>query len=309
MDDQEIRRLQEEEQTYWWHVSRREVLHSVLARHAEFISASLHCHPGPTGRRPSSDSGSRPGFRVPSIRGAGKPGMTIVKILDVGCGTGENFCWLSKFGEVIGVDSSETAVMFANSAANHMSPELTEESRFNPRAESRPGRTESRGYIISKAVLGRAEDLPVETGEVDLVTAFDVLEHLSDENRVIEEWGRVLRSGGLLFISVPAYQSLFGPHDRALGHFRRYNLPPLIKLLQTNGFSIIFSSYFFCLTFPLFWLQRILVKKSSQTSVQYVAVPKWINNFLIGAGKLESWWLSFAKFPFGSSIVVLAQKK
>ncbi|MFA5967585.1 MAG: class I SAM-dependent methyltransferase [Patescibacteria group bacterium] len=266
MDDQAVRALAEEEKTYWWHISRRAILQTILNR----FHGLLFCHPE---RNDSGVEGSPP---LDSSTSLGMTREEKLRILDVGCGTGENFYWLSKFGEIVGTDTSELAVALAAQKG--------------------------------KAVLGRAEDLPVESGEFDLVTAFDVLEHLADESRVLGEWGRVLLSGGLLFISVPAYQSLFGPHDRALGHFRRYNLRPLTKLLQNNGFNIIFSSYFFCLTFPLFWLQRIFVKKSSQALVQYIAVPKWINNFLIGVGKVESWWLSFAKFPFGSSIVILAKK-
>ena len=291
MDDLEIRRLQEEEKTYWWHVSRRAILQSVLVRHAEFISAS----PVEILKRVQDDGGAQ----ARMTRGE-KP-----RILDVGCGTGGNLTWLSKFGKVTGIDSSEEAVNIANSAMNHLSPPplgggvrggvlLGRAPAFDPNSRVRQG---------------RAEDLPVENGEFDLVTAFDVLEHLSDEARSLGEWGRVLSTGGLLLISVPAYQSLFGPHDRALEHLRRYDLPQLKKILQNNDFTIVFASYFFCLTFPLFWFQRILAKKSSHTSVQYVAVPKLINSLLIGLGKIESWWLSFAKFPFGSSIIVLAKKQ
>ncbi|MBU1092516.1 hypothetical protein KJ836_02520, partial [Patescibacteria group bacterium] len=177
----------------------------------------------------------------------------------------------------------------------------------------------------------------------------------TDDAKVLQEWKRVLHSGGRLFLSVPAYQGLFGPHDRALGHLRRYNLPQLKKILQNNGFTVVFSSYFFCLTFPAFLAQRFWVrnistqnnpspsmrgvaqppltkgrsptqsglrpggrggvvqnntvrKSSSDDKSQYVDVPKWLNNFLIGFGEIESWWLSFSKFVFGSSIVVLAKK-
>jgi len=262
MDDQAVRVMAEEEKTYWWHVSRRQILQTILGRYF-----SDYCS---NGVRTNDANSSR---LVPRT----------VKIIDVGCGTGENFYWLSKFGEVTGADTNELAVKLAS----------------------------KKGRVIlgrAPAFAGQAEDLPVDNGEFDLVTAFDVLEHLKDEKRVLGEWGRVLCPGGLLFISVPAHQGLFGPHDRALGHFRRYNLRQLTKLLQTNGFHIIFSSYFFCLTFPLFWLQRTLAKKSAHTTAQYVAVPKLINNCLIGLGKIESWWLSWAKFPFGSSIVVLAKK-
>jgi len=300
MQSAEIGELAKQEKTYWWHVSRRVILQSVLSHHAKFISASFHCHPGPTGQRPSSDSGSRPGFPIES-------GMTVMNILDVGCGTGENFKWLQNFGEVTGVDSSEVSVALANSVVCPTS-NAAGVDYFIPRAQPRPGRAQSRGYISEQVVLGRAEDLPVEDKEFNLVTAFDVLEHVTDERRVLGEWGRVLSLGGLLFISVPAYQWLFGPHDRALMHYRRYNLSGLIKLLKDNGWQPLFSSYIFCLTFPLFLCQRWLAKFSRRDAQQYIAVPPWINSILIGLGKLEASWLRFGKLPFGSSIVVLARK-
>ncbi|MFH1088502.1 MAG: class I SAM-dependent methyltransferase, partial [Patescibacteria group bacterium] len=207
-----------------------------------------------------------------------------------------------KFGDVTGVDSSEMAVALANSAANHMIPELVDELHLTPRAQSR-------GYIQGKAVLGRAEDLPFENREFDLVTAFDVLEHLPDESRAIGEWGRVLRSGGVLFISVPAHQWLFGPHDRALNHYRRYELNQLLRLLIKNNFSPIFSTYIFGFSFPLFILQRGLLKNSPGRQTQYVNLPSWLNSLLISLGKLEAVWLRFSRFPFGSSIVILARKQ
>ncbi len=265
MDNQEIQRLREEEQTYWWHIARRMILESILnrflpaIRHPEFISGS-----------PSLTSKNIGLEMLKQVQHDGR------RILDVGCGTGENFQWLGKFGKVAGVDTSELAVELASQKGT--------------------------------AVLGRAEDLPFEDQVFDLVAAFDVLEHLSEEERALGEWGRVLCSRGLLFISVPACQWLFGPHDRALGHYRRYSLPELIKLLKQYGFQPIFASYIFCGTFPLFFIQRWLARYSHQDAQQYIPVPQWVNNILIGLGKAEAGWLRVAKFPFGSSIVVLARK-
>ena len=307
MQPEEIYLMRQQEGNYWWHISRRKILQSVLSRfilrHPEFISlagqAASPCHSGldPESRQKNKQKNScsfldsRPCLPVGKVR-RNDSGL---RILDVGCGTGGNFRWLRQFGEVTGVDSNETAVELANSAG-------VEGLYFTPRAESR-------GYLQTNAVWGRAEDLPFEDREFDLVTAFDVLEHLSDERRALREWGRVLHPQGLLFVSVPAYPWLFGPHDRALEHYRRYNLPDLMKLLKDNDFQPIFSSYIFCLTFPLFLFQRWLAKSSRRDIQQYIPVPKMVNDLLIGLGSIESGWLKFAKFPFGSSIVVLAKKE
>jgi len=251
--------MQQQEQSYWWHVSRRFILQTILARHAKLIV----CHSGTP--HPTSP-----------YQGEERRGSCSRQILDVGCGTGANFEWLSKFGDVTGVEINKTAVELA--------------------------------HHEGKVAWGRAEDLPVEDSKFDLVVALDVLEHLSDETRAIKEWGRVLCPHGKLFIAVPAYQGLFGPHDRALEHYRRYSLCGLNKLLRQNGFHPIFSTHIFCLTFPLFLIQRWLAKRSSVTKSQYISVPSWTNNILIGLGKIEAIWLKWFKFPFGSSIVILAKK-
>ena len=260
--------MQQQEQSYWWHISRRFILQTILNR---FRSLFL-CHSELALTRHSSCDGWVEESRDPST----SLRMTNCKILDVGCGTGTNFEWLSKFGDVVGVEISKTAVELA--------------------------------HHEGKVLWGRAEDLPVEDGEFDLITVFDVMEHLSDEVKAIKEWGRVLRPHGKLFIAVPAYQGLFGPHDRALEHYRRYSLRGLNKLLRQNSFHPIFSTYIFCLTFPLFLIQRWLAKRSSATKSQYISVPSWVNNTLIGLGKIEAIWLKWFKFPFGSSIVILAKK-
>ncbi|MBU1092078.1 class I SAM-dependent methyltransferase, partial [Patescibacteria group bacterium] len=190
MDEENILELSEQEKLYWWHISRRSILQSVLDR----FRAQFFCYPDLLLCHPERSRGiSEPVLLNSSAPSpAGESAQNDIRILDVGCGTGENFYWLSKFGEVTGADTSELAVELADQKG--------------------------------KAVLGRTEDLPFEDGTFDLVTAFDVLEHVTDDAKVLQEWKRVLHSGGRLFLSVPAYQGLFGPHDRALGHLRRYNL-------------------------------------------------------------------------------------
>ena len=67
-----------------------------------------------------------------------------------------------------------------------------------------------------------ARELPVRTGSMDLVTAFDILEHIEEDYLAAAEITRVLRPGGTALIAVPADMALWSAHDTAVGHVRRY---------------------------------------------------------------------------------------
>jgi len=70
----------------------------------------------------------------------------------------------------------------------------------------------------------------------DLVCAFEVLEHIEDDAAALREWAGRLRPGGWLLLSVPADQRRYGPADRLVGHFRRYEPEALEALL--SGFPL-----------------------------------------------------------------------
>lgn len=99
-------------------------------------------------------------------------------------------------------------------------------------------------YAVAKARV------PVQGGEVrnlsatelgdhlaDLVCAFEVLEHLQDDEAALREWVSHVRPGGHLLISVPADPARFGPMDLHAGHFRRYDGDQLAALLTQAGLT------------------------------------------------------------------------
>lgn len=64
----------------------------------------------------------------------------------------------------------------------------------------------------------------LRAGELfDLVCAFEVLEHIEEDETALKEWVARLKPGGQLLLSTPAYQHRFGPADTMAGHFRRYD--------------------------------------------------------------------------------------
>ena len=75
-------------------------------------------------------------------------------------------------------------------------------------------------------------------GSLDLVVAFDVLEHLDDDDAAVREVRRALRPGGHFVVAVPCDPALWSAHDEAVGHVRRYTRPTLTALLVRGGFAL-----------------------------------------------------------------------
>ena len=111
-------------------------------------------------------------------------GRRDLRMVDVGCGVGGMMVELRRFGDPAGLE---------------LSPEMVKIAR-------------ERGF--SQVFCGDAEQLSVRSEDLDLVTAFDCIEHLDQDQKALREFHRSLRPGGHLFLSVPAYQFLFADNDR-----------------------------------------------------------------------------------------------
>lgn len=87
-------------------------------------------------------------------------------------------------------------------------------------------------------VRADATALPVADGSVDLVVAFDVLEHIEDDETAVAHVFRALRPGGHYLVAVPCDPRLWSAHDEAVGHVRRYTRDGLERLLRRGGFEV-----------------------------------------------------------------------
>ncbi|WP_076259019.1 class I SAM-dependent methyltransferase [Intrasporangium flavum] len=85
---------------------------------------------------------------------------------------------------------------------------------------------------------GDATNLPLADASLDLVVAFDVLEHLQDDDAAVAEVRRILRPGGTYLVAVPADPRLWSSHDVAVDHVRRYTREGLLELLDRGGFEV-----------------------------------------------------------------------
>jgi len=144
-----------------------------------------------------------------------------------------------------------------------------------------------------------------------VVTCFDVIYQLNDEraSAAVSEMRRVLKPGGLLFIREPAYQWMRGAHDVAVGTHRRYTRTEMRRLLAANGLKVRRDTYANTL---LFWAaapHRLFSKWRGGVESDVKPVPRWLNRRLASFLKLEARILSKTAFPFGLSVISLAEKR
>ncbi len=111
-------------------------------------------------------------------------------------------------------------------------------------------RIDERCARVALAVQADAADLPFRDRSFDAVFILDVLEHIEGDEVALKEVRRVLRLGGSLLITVPAFMFLFGRQDRVSDHKRRYRRPALVKLVNDLGFEVQYSTYFNTVLFP-----------------------------------------------------------
>jgi ubiquinone/menaquinone biosynthesis C-methylase UbiE len=215
------------------------------------------------------------------------PPPNTLRILDIGCGTGAMSQKMTAWGEVTSADFSPLALDFC------------------------------RRRRLTRVCEADAMDLPFEDDLFDVIVALDILEHLPDDCAAMREFHRVLRPGGYVVATVPAYESLWSSHDVALMHFRRYVAGEVRDRFVAAGMQIRKLSYAMTLLFPVVWLVRrftaLREKRQSDAlrtpTASLVAVPGLANRLLVGLLRLENRVIGcLPALPFGVSVYCLAQK-
>lgn len=203
------------------------------------------------------------------------------KLLDIGCGTGANAKALEELGTVLAADASEQALQFCR----------------------------ARG--LQHTVASLSEQMGVRTESVDVVTALDVLEHVERDVEAMREILRVLKPGGILLATVPAFGFLWSEHDEALHHRRRYTMGELRNKLSLAGFETARSTYFITALFLPILVMRVwqgMVKKSVEPKTSHVILPRWANRLIEGILDMERLVCRRINLPVGVSIVAVARK-
>ncbi len=100
-----------------------------------------------------------------------------------------------------------------------------------------------------------ARTLPY-THEFDVIGAYDVLEHIEEDEAVLVRFRQALRPGGGLLLSVPQHPSLWSSQDALAHHVRRYRRGELESKLRNAGFSVLCSTSFMAVLLPILWMSR-----------------------------------------------------
>jgi SAM-dependent methyltransferase len=150
-------------------------------------------------------------------------------------------------------------------------------------------------------VRADATALPLAASSLDLVVAFDVLEHIEDDKAAAEAVYAALRPEGTFLVAVPADPKLWSAHDVAVSHVRRYTRPELLDLLTGAGFVIEDVRSWMVLLRPAVALRR---RQSSGSDLD--DPPGWLNATL-GAIVASERILPVGKLP-GVSLLVRARR-
>jgi len=151
-----------------------------------------------------------------------------------------------------------------------------------------------------------AENLPFVSGSQTRVGMFDVLEHVDDPTCLREAF-RVLKPGGLLFLSVPACPCLWSERDEIAGHRRRYTRRSLRRALTDSGFQVESMFGYQVLLLPLLVCSRWWGRGRARSVDVEDLPPPWINTLLSIPNWLEVSLIPWIRFPIGSSLVAICR--
>lgn len=203
-------------------------------------------------------------------------------VVEIGCGTGGNLQELTKYYRVMGVDMSPEAIRFASEK------------------------------IEAPVVLGDFRDvLSNSWQDIDGVLLADVLEHVEDDRRFVEDLLAGLKPGAVIVITVPAFRFLWSSHDKALGHVRRYRKGGFRALWNGLPVKEEMISYFNSLLFPAIAMARLLMNDNAEKGKEESSlkpVNPVLNAFLLWVFRMERRILHWMRLPFGVSLIAVLRK-
>lgn len=155
------------------------------------------------------------------------------------------------------------------------------------------------------------DELAFASNSFDLIVAGDFLQSVADDRGALRQIHRVLKDGGQLLLTVPAYRFLWGEDDERRSHHRRYSASDLRRKLTVSGFEVQRASYFIATAFlPLAAarLMRNIFHKSIVRDSHYARHSSAANGLMLSVAALERQLLHFINLPFGTRVVCWARK-
>jgi len=158
---------------------------------------------------------------------------------------------------------------------------------------------------------------PFNDGRFALIGLFDVLEHLSDDDKVLRHLAKMLSADGALLLTVPAYPQLWSYFDEAAHHCRRYRPADLEERLVGAGYCVEYLTPYMATLFPLIWATRKLGSRAGQHSQEDLREMVSSDLRIVpGLNGMLRWWLAGElplirrrwQLPFGTSLLAVARK-
>ena len=148
--------------------------------------------------------------------------------------------------------------------------------------------------------------------EFDVIGAFDVLEHIQEDETVLSQMYQATRPGGGILATVPHHPFLWSQADDYARHVRRYRVAELREKVKGAGFRIVRVTSFVSLLFPLLVLSRL---KERVATTDFDPHAEFKINPLVNAGfgkilDVERRAIRAGLyFPFGGSLLVVARRE
>ncbi|HLY19970.1 MAG TPA: methyltransferase domain-containing protein [Bryobacteraceae bacterium] len=200
------------------------------------------------------------------------------RVVEVGCGIGNFTGWLLDRELVVAVDVEAAC-----------------SERLKERYSGRPNLHALVCEPGSRTFAGIARFGP------DCCVCLNVLEHIEDDRGALEAMASILQPGGAILLLTPAHRSLYGPIDRNLEHFRRYDRPAITALARAAGLGIDKLHYVNAIGFFGWWINAHVFRRQQQSAVQIEIFDRWIVPWM---SRLEA----IAPPPFGQSLFAVLRK-
>ena len=210
------------------------------------------------------------------------PPLTQRRILDVGCGTGGMLPTLARFGHVEGLEPDGFAVDHCRAAFG--------------------------GYAVRAGAV--PDDVPAD-GSFDVVTAFDVIEHIDDDRGAVQSLRAATRPGGVVVITVPALRQLWSEHDVVNGHKRRYDRSSMAVVVEAAGLELRHLSYFNSALLPVVAMTRLAQRVRGPRDVprsDFTMPPPAVNRALTRILAAERALVARRGLPIGVSLVAVGRR-
>ena len=99
-------------------------------------------------------------------------------------------------------------------------------------------------------------------GEFDVIGAFDVIEHIDEDEDVLREMYSAIKPGGGIILTVPQHDWLWSETDVYAHHKRRYSRKELRSKVERAGFRVEYMTSFVSVLLPALMISRYRIKRA-----------------------------------------------